>query len=186
MVFRDPKCVFVANDVAQATVVANWLETQSIPAKVMDSMTLGGLEGLNPWTGVSARGIEVWVLQPHDVERARALIEEHAESQSSRAVQDSDLLSRPVLAFCEKCGTTTEFSGEQRETTQECPQCGASMNVSEAESEDEEPSFVRAQHGRGFQLRSLQKPIILFVLGCVGLYLCALVLGALLSALTGR
>ena len=72
MISRDPKCVFVANDVATATVVANWIEHQGIPAKVMDAMTLGGLEGLTAWTGVSARGIEVWVVQPDDAKRAQA------------------------------------------------------------------------------------------------------------------
>ena len=55
MISRDPKCVFVANDIARATVVANWLETRGSPTTIMDMMTLGGLDGLNAWTGVSAR-----------------------------------------------------------------------------------------------------------------------------------
>jgi hypothetical protein len=88
MISRDPKCVFVASDAAQAAVVANWLEHQSIPARVMDTMTLGGLDGLTAWTGVSARGIEVWVLRPDDAERARALVEEHNALQSDLEAQD--------------------------------------------------------------------------------------------------
>ena len=184
MLFRDPKCVFVANDVALATVVANWFEHQGIPAKVMDTMTLGGLEGLNAWTGVSARGIEVWVLQPDDVERARALIEEHKEFQSD--VKTQDLVTQSVLAFCEKCGSTTEFPGEQRDTIQECPQCGISINVSDVESRDEELKVGRAQSGRKFELRSLQKPIILFIVGCIGLSFFFQLLSAVFSALSGR
>jgi hypothetical protein len=184
MISRDPKCVFVADDMAHATVVANWLESRSIPAKVMDSMTLGGLDGLTGWTGVSARGIEVWVQQTDDVERALALIEEHEGFRSD--LEDQDSFSRPILAFCENCGTTTEFPGEKREATEECPQCRASMIVSEGDSGDEEPGSGRPQHGRRFELRRLQKPIILFFLGCVGVYLCVIVLGAVLSALTGR
>ena len=39
-------------------------------------MTLGGLEGLTAWTGISARGIEVWVVRRADAEAARTLIAE--------------------------------------------------------------------------------------------------------------
>ena len=67
---RDPKCVFVASDVGQATVLANWLEHEGIRTQVMDPMTHGGLDGLTAWTGVSARGIEVWAIMPADVDRA--------------------------------------------------------------------------------------------------------------------
>jgi hypothetical protein len=48
MINRDPKCVFVAANAAEASVVANWLEHEGVPAQVMDTMTLGGLDGLNP------------------------------------------------------------------------------------------------------------------------------------------
>jgi hypothetical protein len=184
MISRDPKCVFVASDAAQAAVVANWLEHQSIPARVMDTMTLGGLDGLTAWTGVSARGIEVWVLRPDDAERARALVEEHNALQSDLEAQDP--ASRPVLAFCEECGNTTEFPGQQRDTIQPCPQCGADIDVSDWEHADEEAGAGRAQSGPQFELRSLRKPLVLLVLGCIGLYFCLLLIGAVYSALSGR
>jgi len=174
MIPRDPKCVFVANDVAQATVVANWLETQGIAARVMDSMTLGGLEGLNPWTGVSARGIEVWVVHPDDVERALELVDKHEASRRDRAYDD--VTSRPVLVFCEECGSTTEFSAEQRDTTQTCPQCGTSLSVSEGETGGEELLADRAPKDRRFEFRSLQKVIILIFLAAIALYLSFMVL----------
>ncbi|MHB8956357.1 MAG: putative signal transducing protein [Pirellulaceae bacterium] len=184
MISRDPKCVFVANDVARATVVANWLETRGIPARVMDLMTLGGLDGLNAWTGVSARGIEVWVLQPDDVGQALALIEEQEEAQRDRKNQDP--ASQPVLVFCETCGNTAEFPGEQRDTTQQCPQCRASVIVSERETEDEKSPLCGTPSSRIFALRRLRKPIILFVLGGIALYLCTLLLVALSSLFGGH
>jgi hypothetical protein len=182
MIARDPKCVFVADDVARATVVANWLESQGIPARVMDLMTLGGLDGLNAWTGVSARGIEVWVLHPADVGRALALIAEREETQRDRENQDP--ASQPVLVFCETCGHTAEFPGEQRDTTQQCPQCRASVIVSEREAEDEESPLRGTPSSRIFGLRRLKTPIILFVLGGIALYLCTL-LSVALSSLFG-
>jgi hypothetical protein len=63
MINRDSKCVFVAATAAEAAVVANWLEHEGVPARVMDTMTLSALDGLNAMTGVSARGIEVWALR---------------------------------------------------------------------------------------------------------------------------
>jgi hypothetical protein len=181
---RDAKCVFVADDVAKATVTVTWLGHQGIPAKVMDSMTLGGLEGLTAWTGVSARGIEVWVLQPDDAERARVLIEEHKESQSR--LEGEGLDSQPVLAFCEICGNSSEFPGEQRNTSQDCPECSASMTVHEGEEAVDESS-VRPSHQTPMSnLRRLQKPIILFAVGCMGLYLVFLLLTFVYSALSGR
>jgi hypothetical protein len=68
MINRDPKCVFVAANAAEAAVVANWLEHQGVPAQVMDTMTL---DGLTAWAGVSARGIEVWALRQDLVDRTR-------------------------------------------------------------------------------------------------------------------
>ena len=181
MISRDPKCVFVADDVSRATVVANWLESQGIPARVMDLMTLGGLDGLNAWTGVSARGIEVWVLQTDDVNQALTLIEEQEESQ--RDSEHQDAASQPVLVFCEACGNTTEFPGEQRDTTQQCPQCGARVIVSERETEDEKAPLCGTPSSRIFALRRLQKPIILLVLGGIALYLCVLLLVVLSSVI---
>ena len=63
MIYRDPKCVFVADSLGLAEVVATWLRGQEIPAEVMNPSTLGGLLGLTPYslTAVSATGIEVWV-----------------------------------------------------------------------------------------------------------------------------
>lgn len=184
MTFRDPKCVFVADDVAHATVVANWLEHQGIPARVMDSMTLGGLDGLSGWIGVSARGIEVWVQRTDDVDKAVALLEERKELQDER--EGLETASRPILVFCETCGSTTEYPAEQRGTTQRCPQCGASVTVFDDEPEDEEPLLGPTPSSRVFELRRLQKPIILCALGGIALYLCALLISALLAWWNGR
>ena len=46
MPYRDPRCVFVANDFGQADVVAGWLGGRGIPARVMNQATHGGLAAL--------------------------------------------------------------------------------------------------------------------------------------------
>lgn len=183
MISRDPKCAFVAEHVAHATVVANWLESQGIPAKVMDVMTLGGLDGLTAWTGVSSRGIEVWVLQADDVDRARSLLEEHDELRRDQDRQESP--SHPVLAYCDACGNAAEFPAEQRDTRQPCPQCGASVYVSEGEPGDEELVADGTRRVHKFELKSLQKPIIVLILVVSALYFCFMLLTAIVSMLSG-
>ncbi|HEX4589596.1 MAG TPA: DUF2007 domain-containing protein, partial [Gemmataceae bacterium] len=75
MIYRDPKCVHADNNLAKARLIAGWLESQGIPADVMDEMTLGGFEGLVSIlpSKLSIRGVEVWVIDPADAERARQL-----------------------------------------------------------------------------------------------------------------
>ncbi len=187
MISRDPSCVFVAADAAQAAVVANWLEHQGVPAQVMDTMTLGGLEGLTAWTGISARGIEVWVVRQADAEVACTMIAEHDQALS--ALLAGKASAGAVSAHCEECGCTSEFPGQQRGTVQNCPHCGRYLDVPDGDAPDEggveDSTDAQSQHAdadataasamplRPSRLRRLQKPIILFFLFFVALYLFA-------------
>lgn len=195
MISRAPRCVFVANDAAQAAVVVNWLEHEDVPAQVMDTLTHGGLEGLTAWTGVSSRGIEVWVIQQVDSDRARALIAQHQQSLSSLLMKKA--ATGPVSARCEECGRISEFPGQQRGTVQDCPHCGRYLDVPDEEVGEEdgiqggmdvemersEPESDAARPillGKS-RLRRLQKPIILIVLGFIALSLLAMLLRAGIS-----
>ncbi len=134
MIYRDPRCVHVADSPAVAELVASWLQGQGIEARVMDQSTLGGLEGLTIWssTGVSARGIEVWVLDPEQAPRALELL---AEREAERVARRESADVGPVAAVCEECGLTTTFPGAQRGTTQQCPHCAAYLDVPGGEEE---------------------------------------------------
>jgi len=85
MIYRDPKCVFVANNPGEADVVAGWLSDQGIRAQVMNRATLGGLEGLTPFSplGVATVGIEVWVQDPTQADEALRLLAEHAAARET-------------------------------------------------------------------------------------------------------
>lgn len=126
---RDPKCVFVTDRLSVADVVVNSLSHQGITAEVMNRLTLGGLLGLTIWssTGVSAEGIEVWVHDVKDVPRALQVIAEGEERRQQLQRDKAEL--GPVDAKCEECGQATTFPGKQRGTVQDCPHCGAYMDV---------------------------------------------------------
>jgi hypothetical protein len=142
MIHRDPRCVFVAHTMGLAVVTATWLTNNGIPAQVMDLMTLGGFEGLTAMApGISARGLEVWVENPAQVEEARALLAEHEAAQARRAAaaQERD----PVEVVCEECGKRSRFPGSQFGTIQDCPHCGAYLDVEDAAPSAREPGAAQ-------------------------------------------
>ena len=198
MFYRDPKCVFVANDVAHAAATVNWLEHQDVRAQVMDSLTHGGLDGLNAWTGVSARGIEVWVLDPSDVDRAKTLVAQHQKTLESLLVKKAS--AGPVSAHCEECGREGTFPGEHRGTVQTCPHCGAYLDVPDGDEDtgdeldysfgtDESHTETNLDNHSNKvaptmpRLQSLKRPIIGFAVSAMIVVLVAGFLANVLHAL---
>jgi hypothetical protein len=128
-IYRDPRCVYVTDELSAADVVCSFLNSQGIPAQVMNQATLGGLLGLTYFarTGVSSLGMEVWAMDPAQVEAARKLLEAHSNLVESKQMQLEEL--GPVDATCEECGHTSSFPGKQRGTIQECPKCREYIDV---------------------------------------------------------
>jgi len=129
LINRDPRCIYVANSVGDADIVANWLTENGVAAEVMDRSTLGGLDGLTPWSplGVGARGTEVWVLDAANAPRALQLLEQHKAERAAQLEANRD--SGPVSAECEDCGKVSVFPANQRGTVQNCPFCGSHIDV---------------------------------------------------------
>jgi hypothetical protein len=133
MFHRDPKCVHVDYNLAHAQLVVGWLGSHGIAAEVMNEMTLGGFEGLVSIlpSKLSFRGVEVWVNNPADADRARQLIADHAaELQASRGNRTGE-----VEAVCEECDQPTTFPASEQGTVQQCPHCGAYVDVPGADDE---------------------------------------------------
>src|SRR4051794_11933134 len=120
MIYRDPKCVHIDNNLARARLVAGWLDGQGIPAAVMDENTLGGFEGLVSIlpSKLSLRGVEVWVNNPDDADRARQLLAERAAHLEAKANRTGT-----VDATCEECGKVATFPAAEQGTIQDCPHC---------------------------------------------------------------
>jgi len=135
MVYRDPKCVYVTDSPGVADVLVNFLEHEGIPAKVMDRTTLGGLLGLTVWSNsaVSSLGLEIWVHDEKDGVRARNLLAEFEAAEAHRSANRD--AGGPVDAQCEECDRFSTFDGKYRGTVQDCPHCGAFMDVPGDEDE---------------------------------------------------
>jgi Putative prokaryotic signal transducing protein len=126
MIHRDSKCVHVDDNLGRARLVAGWLSGQGIPADVMDENTLGGFEGLVSILPdkLANRGVEVWVKDPADTEQARQLLAERAAEAEAKAQRTGI-----VEAVCEECGQTATFPAAEQGTIQDCPHCGAMIDV---------------------------------------------------------
>jgi Putative prokaryotic signal transducing protein len=136
MYYRDPKCVFVGDILGLAHAVVAHLSGHGIEAQVMNEMTLGGFEGLTAWLPgkASLRGLEVWVVNPNDAERARRIIAENDE-ELKRAQDSRSRRTDPVTAICEECGHSATFPPSEQGTVQDCPHCGQYIDVPDLESD---------------------------------------------------
>jgi Putative prokaryotic signal transducing protein len=133
MYYRDPKCVYVEGEsVARANLVVGWLAARGIAAEVMNEMTLGGFEGLTAILPqkLSLRGVEVWVKDPADADRARQLLADRDAEMQAKANREGT-----VQADCEECGRTATFPAAEQGTIQDCPHCGATMDVPDPDEE---------------------------------------------------
>jgi hypothetical protein len=126
MYYRDPKCVYVADTIGLAHTIVGCLSAQGIRAEVMNEMTLGGFEGLTALLPgkLSLRGLEVWVIDPADVGRARQMLAEWDAEASAKARRPGT-----VEATCEECGAVATFQATEQGTIQNCLQCGAMLDV---------------------------------------------------------
>ena len=130
MPYRDEHCVYSAVTMSEAVITAACLTTRGIPAKVMDAMTLGGLEGLTALVpGVSSRGIEVWIDDLAQFDEARRILDELKTNIVERTAAGKQ--RGPVEMVCDKCGKPVKFKAEDYGTIQECPRCGNYMDVGE-------------------------------------------------------
>ena len=154
MLYRDPKCVFVANDFGQADVVAGWLQEHGIDAEVMNQATMGGM--VSPLF-IGATGIEVWVVDSAQAATAIQLLGEHAVSQLAK-----ERTGPPLKVVCTECGKVSTFPTKQQGTVQECPHCAAYLDVEpEDEAEERQTSSELAEgeeEGRGQDAITDQKP----------------------------
>lgn len=142
MPYRDPRCVFVADDFGTAGVVVSVLGAHDIEAVIMDEATQGGLEGLT-WMApgrVSTRGLEVWATTPEEAARGRAILAEQTAAIRAAAAARA-ARTGPVTATCEACGATTEFPPARAGRTDNCSRCRAYLDVPDPDAPADDESW---------------------------------------------
>jgi hypothetical protein len=133
---RSVKEVYRAKNGAQAHLLVMALEEAGIKAEIQGtifhpaSATADNLlTDAAPWW--DAPRILVCA---QDAERARRLLLEW-EARERKKAQEAEA-SPPIEAVCEECGSRSSFPAAQRGSVQQCPQCGAYVDVGEDDLPD--------------------------------------------------
>ncbi len=128
---REQCCVFIGESFADAETAAAFLNSEGVPASVVDPSAVGGMEGLSLLAGASTGGREVWVRNPAAAAYARQLLAEHANELRAARERKTGLLQ----VDCEDCGAMVKFPAAMAGTVQECPNCGAYLDVFDPDDE---------------------------------------------------
>ena len=84
---------------------------------------------------------QVWVSRA-DAERARIAVLHYedetaaAQAEAEAAASEANESAEPIEVECDECGQTTLFPGGQHGTIQDCPHCGAYVDVGEFDDTD--------------------------------------------------
>ena len=115
MALRDPVVVYDAADNMEAHLVRNALLSAGVETFVTEDVTLNS--ELKP---------HVWV-ERTDIERAKPIVQEYDRRNAARRYPTQAGL--PIDVTCRACGLRTRFSLKHRGSVQECPHCGAYVDV---------------------------------------------------------
>jgi hypothetical protein len=133
MELRDPVAAHTASSNVEAQLVCELLVQAGVAATVVEDVSTAGL-----WVGGTVSEIhrpQVWI-ERADSEADRKLLSDYEERQRQRRDrQQSSDFGEKVTAVCEECGRAAEFAAAQRGSIQDCPHCGAYMDVGEIDME---------------------------------------------------
>jgi len=123
---RDQICVCTASSLEEADIAVAWLAGEGIEAYVKDRHLLGTYAWIT--SAIAPRGVEVVVFDQSLAARAVDLLQER---QAALSAALADAPRTPVEATCENCDATSTFPAPSRGRVENCPKCGAYMDVPE-------------------------------------------------------
>ena len=120
---RKPICIRRAATLEEAEILVAWLAERDIKATITDRDNPGAFA-----FGVTdTEGIEVFVADEESARQAKQLLAEHDRERAAR--QETDDAGGEVEVTCEECQCACSFPAAQRGSVQECPECGAYVDV---------------------------------------------------------
>ena len=119
----DPVCVRRAKTVEEAEIIVAWLDENGIEATIVDPSN----PGVMAFGVTDPEGIAIWVADSEKAERAATLLAEHDARSAGAETPDAAIYTVDVA--CPDCGHTGGFPTDLAGTVQECPECGANVDV---------------------------------------------------------
>jgi len=135
----DPISAYNASSNLEAILVQRFLESEGVPAFVTEDNSLVGywVFGILP----VFHKPQVWVSRC-DAERAAQLLVEYERLQFERDAKRKLNEPKSIFVQCEDCGKTSSFAGSLQGTVQDCPHCGAYVDVGDFEWPGEDQDEV--------------------------------------------
>lgn len=130
MPLSDPIAAYNAQSNTDAHLVQQFLEGQGIESSVTEDNSLVG-----QWTFGLLPEIhkpQVWVSRA-DAERVAELLTLFEERRRERNAVDPPPGTAAIEVRCEDCGRTTTFAGNLQGSVQDCPHCGAFVDVGDVD-----------------------------------------------------
>jgi hypothetical protein len=137
MPLQEPVAVYNASNNIEAQVICNILNDAGVEAYVTQDVSQVGtwLFGLLP----EIHKPQVWI-DRSEVDRAKPILEEYERQLIERRKADQQEIAdknASVQADCEECGRSSAFPSSQRGTVQDCPYCGAYVDVGDSPDAEE-------------------------------------------------
>jgi hypothetical protein len=137
MPLQEPVAVYTAANNVEAHVVCNILNDEGIEAHVTDDVSQAGVWMFGLLPGIHRP--QVWI-DRSNVDRAKPILEDYEDRLLERQEADRQNVvagEATVKADCEECGRSSVFPAAQRGTVQDCPHCGAYVDVGDSPESEE-------------------------------------------------
>jgi len=128
MALSDPVAAYNAANNMEANYVRDALVAAGIEAFTTEDHSVVGI-----WVGGLVPEIhkpQVWI-ERADTERAKPVLDEYerraAELRATQVARDE--AADAIEVVCEECGARSPFPAAQKGSVQQCPQCGAFLDV---------------------------------------------------------
>ena len=136
MELRDPIAVYTAATNIEAQLIKMLLTEAGVEAFAAEDLSTAGLWMFGALPEIHKP--QVWVSsQDHD--RARRIVQEYERQTAERNQALQEVESNPakgIEVLCEDCSKRSSFPSSQRGTVQECPHCGAYVDVGDIDQGD--------------------------------------------------
>jgi len=143
MALSDPVAVYTARNNVEAHLVCGALTTAGVEAHVIEDLNIANLSIAGPLFEIHRP--QVWVNRD-DVERAQPVLLDYETRQAERFAAER-ATALPIRVTCEDCGAQAVFDYALAGTVQDCPHCGAYLDVGLEEDGPEEPASEDIQEG---------------------------------------
>lgn len=137
MAIQDPVAAYAAASNMEAMLVQQFLESHGVEAHAAEDHSVVGHSIWGSMPGIHKP--QVWINRD-DAERVAPLLAEFERRKAERDIERAEVEGETILVDCEACEQSSVFAKSLEGSIQDCPHCGAFVDVGESDWPFEEPT----------------------------------------------